>query len=92
MSTKHNYSRKQSVQHSLTSEQWVIGWQLLRYWPDLAHRPHLHHAELILHAFKLQLKNHILMKQDRTKRQPSYWEPSQLKRVRKKRCIQKAVY
>ena len=83
ISTKYNDSRKQSIQHPLTGEQRVIGWQLLCHRADLAHRPHLHHAELILHAFKLQLKNDILMKQDRTKNQPACWDPCQLQRVRK---------
>lgn len=53
-------SRKQSIQHSLSSQQWMIGRQLLRDRTHLSDRPHLDHSELLLHPLELQLHHHIL--------------------------------
>lgn len=53
-------SREKSVQHSLSSQQRVVGGQLLCDRSHLSDRPHLHHGELLLHPLKLQLHHHIL--------------------------------
>lgn len=53
-------SREKSIQNSLSGQQWMVRRELLRDWPDLPHWPHLHHGELLLHTFKLQLQHHIL--------------------------------
>lgn len=54
------YSREKCVQNSLSSQQWMISRKLLCDRPDLSHWPHLQRGELLLHAFKFELQNHIL--------------------------------
>lgn len=53
-------SREKCIQNSLSGQQWMVCRELLGDWPDLPDRPHLHHGELVLYTFELQLQHHIL--------------------------------
>lgn len=68
-------SREKGVQHSLSSQQRVVGRQLLCDGPHLSDRPHLHHGEFLLHPLKLQLHHHILTHTHTPSTQPNnhFW-------------------
>jgi hypothetical protein len=58
--TRTTNIREQRIEHTLTSQQWVITSQLLGHRSLLTHRPRVHHFVLLLGALELQLKNVIL--------------------------------
>lgn len=46
--------REKGIQDSLSSQQWVVGWELLSGWSNLPHWPHLYHGQLFFDAFEVQ--------------------------------------